>query len=189
MAFDSTATSTGIPPLIKDGVFSISASIVIDAPRDVVWDVLMDWKAYHEWNPFVRNQYLTDASKRPLPADQQTPRAGAHLLIHPVHIPPSFDPPKFLPAGSSHEIITAIDTQNYRCAWVTADYPTWMLRAERWQALVEVEEDGRKKTRYETMEVFDGVLAYVVMGLVGDGLRKGFIAMAEGLKTRSEDRV
>lgn len=49
MAFDSTATTTGIPPLTKDGVFSVSASIVIDAPRDVVWDVLMDWKAYHEW--------------------------------------------------------------------------------------------------------------------------------------------
>ena len=55
--------------------------------------------------------------------------------------------------------------------------------------MVEVEEDGRKKTRYETMEVFNGALAYVVMGLLGDGLRKGFIAMAEGLKTRSEDRL
>ena len=81
-----------------------------------------------------------------------------------------------------------MDTQNYRCAWVTTDYPAWMLRGERWQALVEVEEDGRKKTRYETYEVFTGTLAYVLGGLLGDGLRKGCVAMAEGLKTRSEGR-
>ncbi|KAL4065530.1 hypothetical protein V8B97DRAFT_1984657, partial [Scleroderma yunnanense] len=190
MAFDSTTTSTGIPPVIKEGVFSPEASVVIDAPREVVWEVLMDWKSYHEWNPFVRNQCLTDESKRPLPADQQTPRAGAHLLIHPVHIPPSFDPPKLLPASSIMAIITVMDSQNYRCAWVATGYPAWMLQTERWQALVEVEgEDGRKKTRYETKEVFSGVLAYGISVALAGGLQKGFDAMAEGLKQRSESRV
>ncbi|KAG6334787.1 hypothetical protein ID866_4305 [Astraeus odoratus] len=190
MAFDSTATTTGVPPLVEDGVFSLSASIVIDAPRDVVWEVLMDWKAYHEWNPFTRNQCLTDASKQPLPANQQTLRAGAHLYIHPVHIPPSFDSPKLLPAGSVLVVITALDTHNYRCAWVTVEHPKWMLHAERWQALVEVDDgDGRKKTRYETREVFSGVLAYAVSITVGGGLQKGFVAMAEGLKKRSEEKM
>lgn len=103
-----------------------------------------------------------------------------------MHIPPSFDPPRIFPAGSAFLIITALDTDNYRCAWKNIDYPSWLLDTERWQALVEVVEDGRRKTRYETIEVFSGWLAYVVRLVVGSGLQKGFRAMAEGLKTRAE---
>lgn len=211
----------GLPPLTSHGVFTASASITIDAPRDVVWRVLMDWGSYHHWyvphpasstndssshlqepicvrvasiqvvTPCLiqrsRNQCLTDASKKPLPASQQTPRAGAHLLIHPVHIPPSFDPPRLFPAGSAFEIITTVDTDNYRCAWENVEYPSWLLTAVRWQVLVEVVEDGRKKTRYETIEVFGGLLAYLIKLFVGSGLQAGFRAMAEGLKKRSEE--
>ncbi|KAF9221722.1 hypothetical protein BS17DRAFT_784563 [Gyrodon lividus] len=148
----------------------------------------MDWGSYHEWNPFVRNQCLTDPSKNPLPASQQTPRAGAHLLIRPVHIPPSFDSPKIFPAGSAFEVITTFDLENYRCAWKNVEWPDWALDAERWQALVEVVEDGRKKTRYETIEVFNGLLAYPISYFVGSGLQAGFSAMAQGLKKRSEEK-
>lgn len=30
-----------------------TAETVIDAPRELVWSVLMDFDAYHEWNPFI----------------------------------------------------------------------------------------------------------------------------------------
>ena len=63
--------------------------------------------------------------------------------------------------------------------------PRWLLNAERWQFLVEIEGE---KTRYETVEVFGGVLAYLIRVFVGNGLKKGFIAMAEGLKRRAEQR-
>ncbi|KAF8841865.1 hypothetical protein BDN67DRAFT_966582 [Paxillus ammoniavirescens] len=182
------ASNTGLPPLASNGVFSASASIVIDAPRELVWEVLMDWKSYHEWNPFVRGQCLTDALKNPLPPSQQTPRAGAHLLIYPVHIPPSFDPPKIFPASSAFEVITTLDPENYRCAWKNVEWSSWILDAERWQALVEVVEDGRKKTRYDTIEVFSGLLAYPIRFFVGSGLQGAFTAMAQGLKTRSEEK-
>lgn len=91
------------------------------------------------------------------------------------------------PVSSAFEVITTLDTDNYRCAWVNAEFPSWLLAAERWQALVEVVEDGRKKTRYETIEVFSGFLAYLIRLFVGGGLRAGFTAMAEGLKKRSEE--
>lgn len=118
---------------------------------------------------------------------QQTPRAGAHLLIYPVHIPPSFDPPKIFPASSAFQIITTVDQDNYRCAWEDVKFPAWLLTTQRWQGLVEVVENGRKKTRYETIEVFGGLLAYVMKMVVASGLQEGFIAMAEGLKKRSEE--
>ena len=104
-----------------------------------------------------------------------------------MHIPPSFDPPKIFPANSAFVIITTMDPDNYRCAWDTVGYPAWLLATLRWQALVEVVEDGRKKTRYETIEAFSGLMAYLVKWFVGRGIQQGFIAMAEGLKERSEE--
>ena len=65
------------------------------------------------------------------------------------------------------------------------EWPHWILNAERWQVLVEVEAG---KTRYETIEVFGGLLAYLIRAFVGNGLKKSFIAMAEGLKSRAEAR-
>ncbi|KAF9238674.1 hypothetical protein BU15DRAFT_47424 [Melanogaster broomeanus] len=188
MASSNENPNTGLPPLTSKGVFIASASVVIDAPRELVWEVLMDWGSYREWNPFIRNQCLTDASRKPLPASLQTPRAGAHLLIQPVHLPPSFDPPKILPTGSAFEVITTMDPENFRCAWKNVEWPSWLLNAERWQALVEVVEDGKKKTRYETIEVFGGVLAYIISFLLGSRLQQGFTAMAQGLKKQSEEK-
>lgn len=128
-----------------------------------------------------RDQRITDARKNHLP--DETPREGCYLYIQPVHIPPSFDN-KWFP-GSAFERITALDHENYRTAWVNVEMPHWLLTAERWQALVEVEGGN---TRYETIEVFGGLLAYLVRAFVGNGLKKGFIAMAEGLKSRAEER-
>jgi hypothetical protein len=135
-----------------------------------------------------RGQCLTDALRNPLPPSQQTPRAGAHLLIYPVHIPPSFEPPKIFPASSAFEVITTLDPENFRCAWKNVERSSWILDAERWQALVEVVEDGRKKTRYDTIEVFGGLLAYPIRFFLGSGLQDAFTAMAQGLKTRSEEK-
>jgi hypothetical protein len=100
-----------------------------------------------------------------------------------VHIPPSFDN-KWLPS-SSFERITVLDHKNYRTAWGNIELPHWLLTAERWQALVVVEGG---KTRYETIGVFGGLLAYLVRAFIGSGLKKGFVAMAETLKSRVEER-
>ncbi|KAH7908674.1 hypothetical protein BJ138DRAFT_1090830 [Hygrophoropsis aurantiaca] len=182
---EKSPTTNGLPPLASSGVFAVSASIDIDAPRDVVWDVLMDWNVYREWNPFVRNQQITAPDGTPL--KDQTPHVGAFLSIRPMHIPPTLDDARwFPPASAALERITVLDRANYRCAWRNIDMPAWALRAERWQALVEL---GDGRTRYETVEVFGGAAAYVIRVLLGGGLRAGFRAMAEGLKARAEERV
>lgn len=36
-------------PPVPEGVFSVSASSVINASREQVWRVLTDFKSYHEW--------------------------------------------------------------------------------------------------------------------------------------------
>jgi uncharacterized membrane protein len=34
---------------------SVRTSIDIDAPAQRVWDLLLDWKAYPSWNPFLKS--------------------------------------------------------------------------------------------------------------------------------------
>ena len=44
---------SNLPPA-PTGVFTAQASITIDAPIDHVWDILLDFSHYADWNPFVR---------------------------------------------------------------------------------------------------------------------------------------
>jgi hypothetical protein len=91
--------------------------------------------------------------------------------------------PGWFQKQSAFEMITTVDHENYRVAWVNVSLPRFLLYAERWQSL-SVDEDG--KTRYETIEVFSGVLAYVIKVLMRKKLVMGFNAQAEGLKQRAE---
>lgn len=132
-----------------------------------------------------RGQTVVDASKKPLAS--QTPHAGQHLLIAPVHIPPTMGAPGLFQVHSAFEVITVLDHARGRAAWANVEMPGWLLGAERWQAVSTVEvAGGGTRTRYETAEVFTGLLAYVVKWVMRGKLAMGFEAMAEGLKARAE---
>ena len=80
--------------------------------------------------------------------------------------------------------MTVVDPENHRLAW-TNRMPKWLMTTERWQWLTSTE-DG--KTRYETIEAFNGWVAYIVKWLLGAKLFLSFKAMGEDLKTRSEQQ-
>ncbi|KAL1679425.1 hypothetical protein EV122DRAFT_209991 [Schizophyllum commune] len=178
-----------LPPSVKDGVFAASASCVIDAPREKVWQILCDFPKYKEWNPFVRGQTVVDAFGKPL--EDQTPHPGQSLYIYPVHIPPCLgEPSKSTRVSGASEVITVVDHENYRTAWQNVALPEflrpYLMNADRWQILTEVEGG---KTKYETIEVFGGIAGYLIKWFVGSGLQAGFEAMAEALKKRAEESV
>ncbi|KAG5644274.1 hypothetical protein DXG03_008759 [Asterophora parasitica] len=175
-----STTNLKLPPSVDSGVFMVSSSILIDAPREKVWSVMLDFPSYKEWNPFVRGQTITDKSGNPLP--DQTPAEGKYLLIAPVHLPPTMGEPGWFQKQSAFEIITAVDHENYRVAWVNIALPKFLLSAERWQILTQV--DG--KTKYQTTEVFGGIIAYIVNFFMYKKLVLGFNAQAEGLKKQAE---
>ncbi|TFK37700.1 hypothetical protein BDQ12DRAFT_685127 [Crucibulum laeve] len=174
-------SNSQLPPLASDGVLAVTGSSIIDAPRDKVWSILMDFKSYKEWNSFVREQNITDASKQILP--EQNPIEGKYLTIG-VNLPPTMDKPGLFGTGSAFVTITVVDKENYRAAWKTAGMPGFLLRTERWQSLTVDETTG--KTRYDTIEVFNGIFAYLVKIFVGSKLSLGFQAMADDLKKRAE---
>ena len=140
---------------------------------------------------------LVSPTKSPLPS--QIPAVDKHLIIESyipaLELDPTtskpIPPPKstqLIPLKPSQrqtplEIITHLDNESHRVAWRNIDFPSWLLRAERWQAL-SVTDSG--STRYETEEVFAGVLAYVLKATMGDALNRSFEAMADALKRRAE---
>ncbi|KZT22978.1 hypothetical protein NEOLEDRAFT_573125 [Neolentinus lepideus HHB14362 ss-1] len=169
---------TSAPPSPSVGVFSITRTVIIEAPRERIWGILLDFPKYNEWNPFARGQSLVDKSKKPL--GDQTPAPGKYLLIS-FSMPPTLDPS--VKPKPAFEYITNVDHANYRVSWRNVDMPAWLLWADRWQSLTE---EGDGKVKYETFEVFGGILAYVVKWFMSGHLEEAFEAMGKGLKERAE---
>ena len=109
----------------------------------------------------------------------QVAKEGSWLYLT-CNIPPSMEP-QSRPA-STKLVVTLVDHENRRVAW-TNRMPAWLMTTERWQWLTVVEGG---KTKYETIEVFNGFLAYFVRWFVGSKLKVCFQSMADGLKARSE---
>ncbi|KAJ3503009.1 hypothetical protein NLJ89_g8626 [Agrocybe chaxingu] len=175
--------NTHLPPLGSDFVFTVSSSALIDAPREKVWSILLDFSSYKEWSTFARSFTITDASGNPLP--DQTPAEGKYMAIK-VNMPPKLGEPGWFGSGSAFVTISTLDPENYRAAWKTAGMPYFILHTERWQALSVDETTG--KTKYENIEAFGGLAAYLVRLFVGTKLKVGFVAAAECLKKRAEEK-
>jgi len=124
---------------------------------------------------------LINPSKQPL--EDQTPAEGNQVSIA-VNMPPKLEEPGLFGRGSATVQIDMLDSQNFRAVWTTVGVPHWLSHSERWQVLTVDETTG--KTRYDTIEVFDGLMAYVIQFLLGGMLRAGFRAAAETLKARAE---
>ncbi|KAF8889073.1 hypothetical protein BD779DRAFT_1611169 [Infundibulicybe gibba] len=166
-------STSNLPPLASD---------------EKVWSILLDFGSYGECLPFTlysRGQRMVDESKRPL-ADQ-TPTQGRYILIAPVHLPPTMGKPGFFQAQSAFGIITALDHENHRAAWESVGLPRFLLNTERWQALSVDEATG--KTKYESTEVFGGLLAYIIKFIMREKLVMGVEAMGQTLKRRGEEGV
>jgi len=172
---------SSLPPLRSNGVFSVSASCSIDAPLEKVWSILLDFPSYKKWNSFVRSQTVVNASKELL-ADQ-TPCEGSFLQLN-VNIPPTMGEPGWFGRSSVLVKVTTIDHINHRAAWCAEGLPKFLLRTERWQALSVDEATGW--TKYETIEVFNGFLAYFTKFFVGKNLALAFQTSADCLKKCAE---
>ena len=149
-----------------------SASVVIDAPVDVVWKVMLDTGSYGEWNPFVER------------ADTAQPaEVGNPILLHVVWANGR--------RTRSPERITAIEpptvdasgTATACLSYVYEGLPSrlGLVRGVRHQRLSQGP-DG--PTTYDTVEEFSGPLVRLAgPGRVADGFRRH----AEGLKKRAEE--
>ena len=147
------------------------ASVSIDAPLEVVWQVMLDTERYAEWNPFV------ERAETPVP-----PAVGNPIVLHvrwangkttrsPERIT-AIEPPSTTEDGSTTALLT----------YVYEGLPRRLrlLAATRHQRLTQ---RPGGPTTYDTVEEFSGPLVRLAgPGRVADGFRRH----AEGLKARAE---
>mgnify|MGYP005820655651 CR=1 FL=1 len=139
----------------------IRTEVQIDAPREAVWDVLADFASYPEWNPFIH----------------VTGEARVRTNVRLKTMPPG------RPANTqTAEVLTAWAPRHLRIQgklrW------TWLFAGTHIFELSE--RDGG--TRFVNREEFTGLLAPVVVWLLGSRLPSGFEAMNRALKERVERR-
>lgn len=140
--------------------FVIDRVVDIDAPADVVWEVITDLPRYGEWNPFVLECQSSLKPGEPIvmkvqigsstqKADEviQDCRPKTHLSYHMKPVPPGA-----LSSYRSHDI----------------------------------EPLGETRSRYCSHFELKGWLMFLVRGLMGSKLEAGFAGMTDGIKSRAE---
>ena len=140
--------------------FAIDRSVEIDAPAELVWQVLTDGASYGEWNPFV-----TECSS--------TFEPGSPIDMKVVLI----GPPK-----KQREFINTF-TPGVEFSYNMKPAPLGLLRSERSHRLTPLP-DGR--TRCDSHFQLFGPVSPIVAGIMGRALKKGFGGMTDGVKKRAE---
>ncbi|KZV71642.1 hypothetical protein PENSPDRAFT_605533 [Peniophora sp. CONT] len=179
-ASSAVLAQSNLPPL-GTGVFEVSTRMTIDAPLETVWNAILDFSSYPDWNPFARSQTVCDEFFIPL--DNQTAFEGARIIINaqiPALTPPvnRSSPSNPLHTQISFENVTHLQPDLHRVAWKQIDIPDIAVNATRWTAISTVD----NMTLYESAEVYGGGLAGFVETLFGESLQEAFDAQGVALK-------
>ena len=138
----------------------IQSEIVIDAPKKIVWDIILDTSLYHEWNPFT-------------PKVETDFIVGNEIILH-VNMTPG---KKLL---IQKEKILWIKEQESIAWGITSLFP---VKTERIQELTEI---SASRTKYMTCDKFWGPLVPLVMMLYRQKIQVGFDQIVHALKHRAE---
>lgn len=181
----AVVAQSNLPPL-PTGVFTASTRIEIAAPLELVWNIILDFGSYPEWNPFVRQADVTDALGVPAVEQRAVQGAFANFVVEipplplPVNASTSLD---LLHTQFSRESIVTVDDTLHRAAWKQVMFPDIAINATRWSAVSTL---SNGNTLYESAEPYNGLLAPLLQSLLADGLQQSFDAQAQGLKIRAE---
>ncbi len=137
-------------------MFTIDKTLEIDAPVDVVWEVLTDFARYGEWNPFV-----------PVARCELKPGGEIEMQVK------LRDKAQF-----QREFVNAVQPGSS-----LKPVPLGALRSLRVQTLQAI--DGQR-TRYVSHFEIAGWLQPLVTAIFGAGMQRGFAGMSDGLKRRAE---
>lgn len=140
-----------------------SVVVEVEAPQSLVWDVLVDYARYPEWNPYT---VRVDTALS----------VGADVVLH---LP---DPANPGSTFTTTEVMRVIDAPRH-LRYDTADnLPGIFAVRDQW-----VEDLGDGRSSYRTTDVFSGEYAQVAFDLQGQWVKDGFDAVARALKARAEE--
>ena len=138
----------------------IRSEIEIEAPADSVWEVLTDFAAFPEWNPFMRSAAGELAQGQQITVTMQPPGHRASTFR-----------PTLLSVNAGHSF-----------RWRGHLVVPGIFDGEH---IHEIEALGPQRTRYIQREQFRGVLVPFVGGMLRD-TERGFNEMNAALKARAE---
>jgi hypothetical protein len=145
----------------------LKTDIEIQAPAHRVWEILMDFEAYPDWNPFIR----TIAGK---------PDEGERLrvVLHPPESKPSTFTPQVLVSRSPNY------APPFQFRWKGSLPIPGLFTGEHYFVL---EPKGENSVHLIHGEVFSGVLVPMLWkNLISTKTRQGFGEMNLALKERAE---
>jgi uncharacterized protein YndB with AHSA1/START domain len=141
-------------------MFTIDKTLEIDAPVDVVWEVLTDFARYGEWNPFV-----------PVARCELKPGGAIEMEVK------LRDKAQF-----QREFVNSVQPGS-GFSYSMKPVPLGALRSLRVQTLHAIDD---QRTRYVSHFEIAGWLQPLVTAIFGAGMQRGFSGMSEGLKRRAE---
>jgi hypothetical protein len=149
-----------------------AASVEIDAPLAVVWEVMLDTERYGEWNPFVIRAEAPQPPAAGNPIVLHVRWAGGGKARSPERIT-AIEPPGTDPATG---VTTALLSYEYEGVPARLG----LVRGTRHQRL---RQEPGGPTSYDTVELLRGPLVRLAgPARVADGFRRH----AEALKQRAE---
>ena len=138
-----------------------SETVEINAPSQCVWDILIDFQRYPEWNPFTTSAKGKLALGEPVELQVIMPKRGNRAQT---------------------ETITTIDAP-HQLAWGMKLGFKQLLSARREQILNVID---TQRCTYSTSDAFHGMLSGLVYALFYDDVRNGFNNVAYALRDRAE---
>ena len=139
-----------------------SVLVRIGAPAAFVWDVLVDYPRYPEWNPYTVKVATTLAVGDPIDLTLPNPDGSGGTFVNREHLR-VVDPPRHLRYDSADELLGIFAVR------------------DQW-----IEQLGAELCSYRTTDAVSGQYADKVMELTGAWVKAGFDAVAHALKARAE---
>jgi hypothetical protein len=142
-------------------VLHVITETTIDARPDLVWQVLTDFPAHAEWNPFIRE--ISGAAT-----------VGARLTV-------TFRSQDG--RGMTFQPTVVAVTPGRELRWLGRLFMPGLFDGEHYFRL---SPKGVRATRFVHGEGFSGVLAFLARSRLDSATRAGFEAMNHALKARAE---
>ena len=144
--------------------------VEIDAPIETVWEIMVDFDRYPEWNPMNRF-FKLDSEAEPNHTVTFGPSWGPYDRLENEPLPEA--------DFTQHETITVWE-EDCCLAYAVVSLP---FNAERVQYISPLE---KGKTRYQTYERMSGFIKPIVKWKYGAKIVAGFTANGMALKKRAE---
>jgi uncharacterized protein YndB with AHSA1/START domain len=139
-----------------------SVTVEIEAPAAFVWDVLVDYAHYPQWNPYTVAVETTLAVGDPVDLTLPNPDGSPGTFVNREYIR-VVDPPRHLRYDTGDEL------------------PGIFAVRDQW-----IEPHGPGRCRYRTTDTLSGRYSRFVHDTNGAWVKAGFDAVAHALKARAE---